>query len=344
MTPTPADRSPRIASAIHLLGAFAAGGAAGQVHPGLMLALVPVVLLPVLPPHRAVAPAAAAVALIALAPFAGVWPAGLAILAAAAASGAAAVAHRRSPERALARQRAELERELQRLEARNEALEQFNAAVSHDLRSPLTAVRLSVEMARGEADLGEAERLLEDALEGTRRMEGMVRELLGLAKAGGELINPEPVALDQVAGEALVGLAALARTSGARVELRGPLPHALGSPALLRQVVQNLVENAIKYGAEGGARVRVSGGRVGAEVFIDVEDDGPGVAEKDRERIFAPFVQLDRRRGGAGAGLALVRRIVSAHRGTVTVDRSRGLPGARFRVVLPAAVELRQAS
>lgn len=219
----------------------------------------------------------------------------------------------------------------------NQALEQFNAAVGHDLRSPLTALKLSLAMARESDDMSEAVESLDEGLLAVSRMESMVTELFGLAQAGRRLVDVQPVSLDASLGQAVDQLRARIQESGGKVEIRGPLPEALGSAALLAQVAQNLIENGLKYGDPDAPVVRVLGGRIGPEVFFEVEDNGVGVPSRDRSRIFSPFIQLAGARSGMGAGLALVQRIVAAHGGRVQVAESAGLGGACFRVLLPAS-------
>lgn len=225
------------------------------------------------------------------------------------------------------------------LAARNHALEMCNAALGHDLRSPLTAVRLAIEEACDLAADPEAVDAAEDALEAVDRLEGMVCELLEVARKGGDVGSLKHVGLDMVVVHALKSLRARIEGAGVMVEVGGELPMVVGNPALLAQVVQNLVENAIKYGNQPSPRVRIAGGRVGERVFVEVEDDGPGVPEADRERIFQPFQQLATGRDGVGAGLALVDRLVAAHGGRIDVEDGRKLGGALFRVNLPAVAE-----
>jgi two-component system sensor histidine kinase TctE len=120
------------------------------------------------------------------------------------------------------------------------------------------------------------------------------------------------------------------------VQVSGHLPTVMGNRSLLAEVVQNLVENAIKYGGKPVPRVRIVGGQVGDRAFVEVEDDGPGVPEEARSRVFASFEQLNPGASGVGAGLALVRRLVEAHDGSVEITDGQVLGGACFRVCLPA--------
>jgi signal transduction histidine kinase len=109
------------------------------------------------------------------------------------------------------------------------------------------------------------------------------------------------------------------------------------------QVLLNLLDNAVKYGGQNGGRIRLSVRAEGSEALFLVEDDGPGVPERERDLVFEEFYRgdetLSRRQQGAGIGLALCKRIVLAHGGRISVGVSKGLGGAAFRVTLPAATD-----
>ena len=222
------------------------------------------------------------------------------------------------------------------LSAQNEALEAFNTAVGHDLRGPLTTAQLSVELIREDCVDAEQAECIEEALAAISRLSVMVEDLLEVARSGGAVEARVPIGLDVVVRDSLANLTAHIRDSGGRVHVCGALPRVLGNRSLLVEVVQNLVENGLKYGRHTAPGIRIIGGRVGDTVFLEVEDDGPGVPVDARERIFDAFSQLDRAAKGVGAGLALVRRLVEAHGGTITVEDGRVLGGACFRVSLPA--------
>jgi signal transduction histidine kinase len=112
----------------------------------------------------------------------------------------------------------------------------------------------------------------------------------------------------------------------------------VGDRAALARVVRNLVDNAVRHAA---GRVHVGCGVSATGAWIEVSDDGPGIAEDERERVFERFVRLDEARaredGGSGLGLAIVREVVRAHGGTVTIAGGGSLPGAHVVVRLPAA-------
>jgi signal transduction histidine kinase len=111
--------------------------------------------------------------------------------------------------------------------------------------------------------------------------------------------------------------------SGDAVVDVGDLPTVVGDPVQLRALLQNLVSNALKFsGRSPGSRVGVSAGRVGETWRVEVTDNGPGVPEEQRERVFEPFARIDKTIPGTGVGLATCRRIVEAHGGRI------GLSGA----------------
>lgn len=226
------------------------------------------------------------------------------------------------------------------LRSSNTALDQFNAAVSHDLRSPLQTVSGAVELLTvTEPDITRRghERLRQVA-DATDRMSRMIRELRRLSQVGDHPDIEPLVSLDDCVDQARRDLEARIVRAAARVEIEGPLPGARGSVSLLKQVFQNLLENAVKYGASGSPRIRVAAApATEGRVAVAVEDDGEGIEPAEQPAVFQMFRRLDRHANteGIGAGLAIVQRIVLAHGGSVAVERSETLGGARFVVELP---------
>ena len=176
---------------------------------------------------------------------------------------------------------------------------------------------------------------VDDAIEAVERLTTMVDDLLQVARSGGALPTKDAIPMEVVVDDALANLSAEIRSAGGRISVCGILPTVSGNRSILVEVVQNLIENALKYGGQPHPRVRLTGGWVGDVAFLEVEDDGRGIPQKDRGRIFQAFEQLDGGAVGVGAGLSLVQRMVEAHSGTITVEDSRMLGGARFRVCLP---------
>ncbi len=225
------------------------------------------------------------------------------------------------------------------LQATNLALAQFNAAISHDLRSPLQTITLHLEMLV-EADervpelslSPEARSRLGRVLVSAHRLGRMIADLQELSRSTVDLGPLEAVDLDRLIVQVVDDLTAGMRQVGAEMDVVHPLPTVQGKSGLLRRLVQNLLENAMKYGGTP-PRVRIGALPQTAEhLGFYVEDDGPGIDPSDHKRIFELFQRLERdhQREGTGAGLAIVHRIVQAHGGSIHVERGQQLGGARF--------------
>jgi two-component system OmpR family sensor kinase len=231
---------------------------------------------------------------------------------------------------------------LARLENTFTEMRRFSADAAHELRSPLTALKGTLEVTLRADRSGEEYRAaLVSALEEVERLIRLAEDLLLLSRstAGPESprarVDLEPLVLEVADTGARLGKD---RSVVVRVDPIAPLA-VLGDVGALRRAVLNLVENGVKYTPPGG-RVEVSVVADGADALIAVEDTGPGIEAADATRIFEAFVRLDaaraRETGGSGLGLAIARSIVVAHRGTIAVDRAAG-GGARFTIRLPRA-------
>ncbi|MDN5892408.1 MAG: HAMP domain-containing histidine kinase [Nocardioides sp.] len=224
---------------------------------------------------------------------------------------------------------------LGRLQDSRNRQQQFVGDASHELRSPLASIRQTAEVSRAHpGSLPEGE-LADAVLEESARMQRLVEQLLLLTRADeGALVRTHhDVDLDDVALAATRRI----RRPGLAVDTAGIGPGRVrGDQVALSQVARNLVENAARH-ADATLAVAVRESPGGVELIV--EDDGPGIPEADRARVFDRFVRLDEARardaGGSGLGLAIVRDIVTAHDGDVAVTSS-GLGGARFVVRLPA--------
>ncbi len=208
---------------------------------------------------------------------------------------------------------------------------QMLAAISHDLRTPITRLKLRVEFVEEEA---ERERMLADLDE----MERMIAATLAFARddAAHEERRPTDIAA------LLQGLIDDLAATGAEAAYDGP--DSLVAPArpmALKRAMVNLLDNGVKY----GCRVRVALREIGddrgqGEVEIVIEDDGPGIPETERERVFSPFVRLEGSRsrdtGGTGLGLSIARAAIRAHGGDIALaEGAKG--GLRVTVTLPSA-------
>lgn len=208
--------------------------------------------------------------------------------------------------------------------------EQLLLDVSHELRSPLTRMKLALEMlpeGAGRDQLGSD----------IRELEAMVSELLETARL--ESPNGSLERLPFELAPWLDELITRYRATGARVELAGEAPRVTieGDPVRLRRALANVVDNAIKHSPESSAPVRIEARLADDRVEIDVRDHGPGIPESERERIFEPFYRTDRSRvretGGYGLGLSLVRKILRAHGGEAEIVSVS--PGVIFRLKIP---------
>lgn len=239
--------------------------------------------------------------------------------------------------RELAASVAELERARDELQRSNSQLTAFAGQVSHDLRNPLTTVRMSLSMLAEESEEGAPDPatstyLLSRAERGTERMQALIDDLLAYARVGGRIAS-KPVDLGLVAAAVRDDLAEA--LSGATLEV-GELPVVTGDPVQLRAVLQNLVANAAKFVPAGEpARIRVASHRVEAGWRIEVVDHGLGIAPEDRERVFEPLTRTHEQVPGSGIGLATVRRVVDAHAGSIGIEETPG-GGTTVWVELPA--------
>lgn len=230
-----------------------------------------------------------------------------------------------------------------RLERQQQELLTFLAGVAHDLRNPLAAMRMGVQLLdpqRGPLSEDKAGKTLDLIARQVTRLERMVGDFLDAARIeGGHLeLLLQRQDVGAVAREAvdLYASSSLAH----RIRLSTPaLPvEALCDGARIAQVMNNLVSNAIKYSPNGGD-VLVSVGQQGGEAIICVTDSGIGIAPNDLQHIFEPFRRTGASREtapGVGLGLSVARRIVEAHGGRIEVDSTLGV-GTTFRLRLPLA-------
>ncbi|HEY6758544.1 MAG TPA: HAMP domain-containing sensor histidine kinase [Baekduia sp.] len=215
----------------------------------------------------------------------------------------------------------------------------FIADASHELRTPLTIVRGQLEVLAMEEhpDPAEVRRVEQLVMTEIDRMSRLVEDLVLLAQAGDEtFLRVEPIDLEDFLRGIVDGLRPTAHRT---LVLEDDAPAVVldADPDRLAQALRNVLRNAIVH-TEPGGLVRLTAARRDGAVRLTVDDDGPGIAPEDRQRVFDRLARLDsargRDRGGAGLGLAIVRAIVKAHGGEVWIDRSPE-GGARFVMDLP---------
>ncbi len=219
-------------------------------------------------------------------------------------------------------------------QARTERLSTFGqlvGSIGHELRNPLGVIESSVFILKGQAkEDPRARKHLDRIGEQVGIANGIIGNLLGIIRDA-PLVR-QKVALADVAASVIELLSV---PDGARVAVDGlaDLPSVSGDPESLRQVFSNLVQNALQALPGGRGEVRLSGRPDGSHVVVEVTDTGPGVDESVRRRLFEPLVTTKKR--GIGLGLALVKRIVERHGGTVAYAAGGGGAPHHFAVRLP---------
>jgi signal transduction histidine kinase len=244
--------------------------------------------------------------------------------------------------------RAELQVRSAELARSNEDLQQFAYVASHDLSEPLRKVAnfcQLLERQYGDQLDERAREYIFFAVDGAKRMQALIADLLALSRVGRTTAEFLPVPLEAALDAALATLADEIAESGARIERTSPLPTVDGDRSLLVSLMGNLVGNAVKYRREGVAPIV----QIWAEHdetnhcwTVVVRDNGIGIDPQYAERIFAVFQRLHLRDsyGGTGIGLALCRRIVEFHGGRIWLDPVESSSGATFRFTLPEGASI----
>jgi signal transduction histidine kinase len=231
-----------------------------------------------------------------------------------------------------------------RVDAEERARRRLVASVSHDLRTPITALRLIAEGLEDDVldpnRLGEHVRLMSTQV---RALSALIDDLFELSRLETRDIrwSMEQVRLDQLVRETIDAMRPQAEEGSVsmRAELPSYLQAARGNPEQLQRVLFNLIQNAIRHTPADGSVVVRAWPATGEALEIEVADTGAGISPGERERIFDPFVQgpsrLEGKTGSAGLGLAIARAIVQAHGGRIWVAQDG--PGTHIRFTVPAA-------
>ncbi|MFC4540424.1 ATP-binding protein [Halosolutus amylolyticus] len=224
------------------------------------------------------------------------------------------------------------------LEESNERLQQFAYVASHDLQEPLRMVTSYLDLleSRYSDDLDDdAEQFIEFAVDGAERMKAMIEGLLTYSRVETQGKSFEPVDLDAVVDDALTDLGIRIDETGAEITA-GPLPTVKGDASQLRQLFQNLLDNALQYSGDREPRVSISAMREGDEWIISVSDEGIGIDPDEADRVFEVFQRLHSHEEyeGTGIGLAVCERIVERHGGEIWIDSNRD-DGSTFSFTLP---------
>jgi two-component system, OmpR family, osmolarity sensor histidine kinase EnvZ len=201
------------------------------------------------------------------------------------------------------------------------------AGISHDLRTPLSRLRLGVEMLGAQAEGGLREGMIQDIED----IDAIINQFLDFAREGGNEPSQEGEDLNQIVHSVCDRYARSGRPITTHL---GPLPPITLKPTATQRMITNLVDNAVRY---GGGEVEVATERVGDRAVVRILDRGPGIPEGEISRVMQPFTRLEAARSGAtgsGLGLAIVERAARMHGGKVTLLRRQG-GGLEARVELP---------
>jgi signal transduction histidine kinase len=231
-----------------------------------------------------------------------------------------------------------LEARTEDLQRSNAELEQFAYVASHDLQEPLRKVASFCQLLQrryaGRLD-DKADQYIEHAVDGAKRMQQLINDLLAFSRVGRTAQRREEVSCAVLLAQAWANLGPTVRSSHATIEV-GDLPVVLGEASLLTAVFQNLLSNALKFAGEQAPRISVSARRDGEHWLFSFADNGIGIPAEYAERIFVIFQRLHDKATypGTGIGLAMCRKIIEYHGGRIWLDTAV-TSGARFCFTLP---------
>ncbi len=235
----------------------------------------------------------------------------------------------------------QLKHDAVQLEQKNAELEQFAYTVSHDLKSPLVTVGGFLGLLEKDLEAGDIKRVREDIQKivvATHNMGRLLDDLLELSRVGRTIGEPELFSLSQVTEGVVSRLHGLIEDSGANIESASDMPSVLADKQRISEVMQNLLENAIKFsGEENQPRISVSARERDKYVECRVRDNGIGIDPRYQDKVFGLFDRLDLGIEGTGIGLALVKRIVEAHQGKIWIESDGDGQGTQVCFTLPAA-------
>ncbi len=243
------------------------------------------------------------------------------------------------------RRRAEEEREvlITELESKNAELERFTYTVSHDLKSPLLTIKGFLGFLEKDIESGDAERVRSDTeqiSDAADKMKQLLDDLLELSRIGRVVNPPEEVSFGELSRKVAEAVVERDESSGAEIEVAGDLPVVFGDRVRLREVLENLVGNAVKFSAaQSPPLVEIASRLDGGETVLFVRDNGCGIEPQYHEKVFDLFDRLDPSIEGTGIGLAIVRRIIEFHGGRVWVESEGAGQGSTFCFTLPERTE-----
>ncbi len=234
----------------------------------------------------------------------------------------------------------EREKLIGELQIKNRELERFVYTISHELKTPLVTIAGFSGILANDIEEGDKARLtshLSHITNGVDTMSVLLDELLELSRVGRIINTPETVSMRELIHEVARMVERHAAERGVRIEIMPDMPDVFGDKIRLREVFQNLTENAIKFSCDNpDARIKVGWREDGPEPVFYVQDNGRGIEPAYQDKIFGLFERLDPRIEGTGVGLALVQRIMEEHGGRVWVESDGPGTGSTFCFTVPA--------
>ena len=248
------------------------------------------------------------------------------------------------------RKQAEYEREhlIAELESKNDELEAYAYTVSHDLKSPLVTIEGFVGLMEQDMERGDREQLRSDAAQvhtAIGQMQRLLDELLTLSRVGRRSEPWQRISLSTLVDDRISQLATLLADRRIEVAVSEPMPAVRGDPLRLSGLIQNLLENAIKFmGDQSAPRIEIDAWQDADSVVCRVRDNGRGIDPRYHEKVFGTFDRLDTDTEGTGIGLAIVKRVAELHEGRAWVESDGDGAGSSFFFTLPADRGPEQAS
>jgi len=232
-----------------------------------------------------------------------------------------------------------INRLMQNLREAGAAQQAFISSAAHQLRTPLAALQTQLELA-SENLSGEPLQRMNKVQDSAARLAHLTKQMLALARSlpdANASIELQPVALDELLELAATDFIDTALVRDIDLGFEPGVATVMGSRWTLREMLSNLIDNALRYSHEGGCVTVRSGIDEMLHPFLEVEDDGPGIPEEARDKVFKRFVRLDElSSNGSGLGLAIVKEVASLHRAEVTLHSGDKYQGLRVRIRFPA--------